>query len=117
MWLHFCIKDKVGLSIIVSIPHCNTENASKLGSKMSKTKTYGFVSIKKTLFGGKFIIISIPLSFDSIIFITVWNTKETMNFKCPLYRNVATFLAFCSFKKHFQYGISMMIDTSTLCSI
>ena len=38
MWLHYCIKDKVGLSIIVSIPHCNTENASKLCSKMSKNQ-------------------------------------------------------------------------------
>ena len=46
---------------------------------------YGYVSIKKMLWGGDFIIIGIPLSFDSIIDITVWNTKEKMNFKFILY--------------------------------
>ena len=41
MWLRFYIEDKVGVSIIDSIPHCHTENAFTWG----KTKKCGFVSI------------------------------------------------------------------------
>ena len=41
VWLHFYIEDKIGVSIIDSIPHCHTEMLSK-GAKIKKC---GFVSI------------------------------------------------------------------------
>ena len=44
MWLIFYREDKVGVSIIDSIPHYQTENALK----KSKTKKCGYVSIKRT---------------------------------------------------------------------
>ena len=54
-------------------------------SKTPRNMATGAGTVKKKLLGGVLITISIPLSIDSIIVITVWNTKETMNFKFVLY--------------------------------
>ena len=101
IWLRFYTEDKSGVSIIDSISHCHTENASKLCSKMSKTKKCGYDCIQRTS-----IIVSIPHCHSTAFL--VWQFGILMMISCilphrPLYRNVATFLGFCSFSKHFQY--------------
>ena len=57
MWLCFYIEDKVG--IIISSPHCHTENASKLCSNGAKAKKGDCVSIYVDGIRGVFIIVSI----------------------------------------------------------
>ena len=40
MWLRFYIEDKVGVSIIDSIPHCHTENDLKRGNNQEMWLRY-----------------------------------------------------------------------------
>ena len=55
MWLRFYIEDKVGVSIIISIPHCHTENALKVYNQ------------EMLFFWGFFIQFNVPFKIISLI--------------------------------------------------